>query len=402
MPGFKLFSHFIQRHFDFSQIRSKKWVSKNPFKLDSEYSTYLSPIKCTFGIVKEFWDAHWPYIAACKELGISYKVLSISGSDWLDIVRRSGCDAFLVTPSVQFSVWKEMFDERLRILAKELGKVVFPSIEELWLWESKRRMHYWLKANQIPHPTTWIFYDLNEALNFIKTTPLPIVFKTNMGSGSSGVRIFRDRRRLSRHIDQCFKHGFSTYRRGPHDKEWRSVLLQEWLPEVQEWRIRKIGDSFFGTQKLRRGDFHSGTGVDVWFDPPHKLLDFVRQISIIGKFESMGFDIFETKDGTYLINELQAIFGTNRPYEMLINGDPGRYIYNCDENIWIFEKGIFCQNKCCTLRVARLLQLLGFEVSIPVHNISELGEISMTTYEADRLASRRDYENQKTSSCNTK
>lgn len=375
----------IQKHVNVMEIRKASWVSKDPYANDPPVSSYESKYPYVLGIIKEFWHGHWHYIAACRDLGVAYKVLDISGPDWEDVIKNAGCDAFLVQPSVQFSIWKQMYDERLRIVVNDMGKIIFPSYEELWFWDSKRRTHYWLKANNVPHPKTWVFYDRDEVLKFVEEVQLPIVYKSDMGSGSSGVIIFRKRDLLRKHITMCFKKGFTTWRRGPSDKEWGSVVLQEYIPDAKEWRMRRIGKSYFGSQKLRIGEFHSGTGVDVWYDPPRSLLDFTREITECKGFKSMSLDIFETTEGRYLVNELHTIFGTNRPYEMLVNGKPGRYLYGHDANLWHFEDGIFCQNASCNLRVVALVEIMGGTVELPEVDVDKM------VYEEDRQASCRDY-----------
>lgn len=164
---------FIQKHSNILDIRTASWIAKDPYANEPPVSSYKSKYPYTLGIIKEFWHVHWPYIAACRELRVSYKLLDISGPDWLKVIEESGCDAFLIRPSVQLSIWKQMFDERLRIITKDLGKIIFPTYDELWFYESKRRMHYWLEANNVPHPKTWVFYDLKQALDFTEWAELP-------------------------------------------------------------------------------------------------------------------------------------------------------------------------------------------------------------------------------------
>lgn len=43
-------------------------------------------------------------------------------------------------------------------------------------------------------------------------------------------------------------------------------------------------------------------------------------------FTSQAIDVFETGD-QLLINEMQCIFGQSDPYQMLIDGEPGRYTF---------------------------------------------------------------------------
>lgn len=349
----------ILKHFNLFDLRKANWVSNESSANYPPVSSCESKYPYVLGIIKEFWGMHWRYIAACSDLGVAYKVLDISGPDWQNVVKNSNCDAYLVYPSVQFRTWKQMYDERLHIIVKDMEKIIFPSYEELWFWESKRRMHYWLKANNITHPKTWAFYDRDEALQFAETAQLPIVYKSDSGASSSGVIIFRKRPALKKHINRCFRKGFTTYQRGPNNKEWGSVLLQEYIPNAQEWRVIRIGHSYFAYEKIKVGNFHSGSHSWSYSRPPSELLDFAKNITDKGGFSSMDLDIFMTSDGCYLVNELQTLFGMGQPYEMcVVNDKPGRMLLDSKENSWRFEPGSFCQNHLCNLRVMALLGTL--------------------------------------------
>jgi hypothetical protein len=356
---------FLQRHFNLLEVRLNYWVSQDPFEKNPPFSQYKPKYPFTIGIIKEFYHLHWHYIAACEDLGVAYKVLDISGPDWLEVVKESGCDAFLVKPSVHLSIWKQMYDDRLRIMVKELKKFIFPSYDELWLWESKRRMYYWLQAKNLPHPRTWIFYNRKEALEFAQEVDLPVIFKSDMGSSAIGVILFHDRRKLKRHINACFNKGLTTYMRGPLDKEWGSVLFQEYIPDAREWRAIRIGRSFFAYEKLKRGDFHSGAGPGAWrySRPPSDLLNLVKKLTDESNFLSMGVDVLISKNNELLINELQTIVGmydpSIEPNQCEVDGVPGRMYYDEVKNSWEFEPGDFCRNYLCNLRVLTLLELLG-------------------------------------------
>jgi hypothetical protein len=341
-------------------LRRSNWMSKEKCdeKLSNE-SQYPSRYLYRIGIVKEFWGSHSRFIAACRDLGVSYRVIDISGPDWNEDIEKSGCQGFLVYPSIQFGVWKQMYDERLRLLEGDMGRLIFPSYNELWLWDSKRRVCNWLQANEIPHPRTWIFYQENEATEFARKAQLPIVFKSNRGAGSSGVVIFRQREALLKHIRRCFRKGYTNYVLGRNDREWGFVLLQEYVPDALEWRVIRIGDSYFGYEKLKVGDFHSGSHSWKYSRPADSLLDFARQVTTKGRFLSMDLDIFVTPDRRYLVSELQTLFGMGHPYEMcVIDGQPGRMIVRDEDNTWMFEPGSFCQNHLCNLRVLALLNMI--------------------------------------------
>src|SRR5699024_12364964 len=87
---------------------------------------------------------------------------------------------------------------------------------------------------------------------------------------------------------------------------------------------------------------------------PEYLLNFVRDICYEHNLQSMSFDIFETYDNKYLVNEMQVVFGTSTPYQMLNEGVPCRFIYQKDT--WILEEGDFCKFGCNILRIQTLLE----------------------------------------------
>lgn len=323
----------------------------------NEEDTWLvSGSKYKLGIIKEFAHYHKYYICACRELGISYQLLDLSKNDWINIVQQSNCDAFLVWPSASLSVWKAMFDERMYCLAHEMGKIVYPSWEEIWLYENKRRVSYWLDAHNIPHPQTWVFYDRDEALEFVREWAFPLVLKTNTGAAASGVYILKTRSEAEALVRRAFSKGVVARRHNPNDRHWGYVLLQEYIDIKREWRMVRIGDSFFGHPKGRRGNFHSGSGIALWDVPPRELLDFTRKVTETGNFSSMDVDVFETQEGEYLVNELQTVFGASYSVDQLrVDGKAGRFLHDEAANTWVFEEGNFARNACANARVTFLV-----------------------------------------------
>ena len=330
--------------------------SNNPFLNDSDEMIYPES-QYKLGIFKEFYQYHKNYIAACRDLKVSYKLIDIKSPDWQDQMQNSGCDAFLVWPSAGLSIWKEMFDDKIRIAVEDMDKMIYPSVKEVWLFENKNRVQDWLLANDIPQPKTWLFYDQKDALKFAETCELPIVFKTNIGSSSNGVKILRDRDQLVKFIKTAFNDGILPQGHHPLDRNWGRIFFQQYFPDVEEWRMIKIGDSYFGYRKEKVGDFHSGSHHWSWLDPGPQLLEFTKMVMEKGGFYSMDVDVFRDKGGNLYVNELQTVFGASTPKEMLmIDGVEGRYIY--DNGQWVFEPGDFSSNQCCNLRVNHVIELL--------------------------------------------
>jgi hypothetical protein len=120
----------------------------------------------------------------------------------------------------------------------------------------------------------------------------------------------------------------------------------------------RIGESYFGHQKLMDGTFHSGSGKVGWYNPPRALLDFIRELTDNAGYTAINVDIFETPDGRLVVNEIQSHFAAKVESQMYIDGKPGRYLYDYSSREWQFEEGVFCRNGCCDLRVKVLLDQL--------------------------------------------
>jgi len=302
---------------------------------------------------------HQYYIAACQEFKISYRVLSLWDDNWVNRVQDSGCDAFLIWPSSSSTEIKTLFDMRLYFLEKDMKRLIFPTWKECWLTEYKPRLRDWLQIHGIPHPQTWVFYDRDQGLEFCRNSPLPIVVKTATGAAGSGVRIVRTRNALIKVADQFFKGGVRVRSAEPWDKQRGYLFLQEFLPDVDEWRMVRVGDSFFGHPKVKaENGMHSGSGKCAWEDPSPELLTLLKDVTDIGSFRSMNVDVFVTAEKRLYVNECQTTFGCAvATTQMKVNGAAGRYVY-IDGTGWQFEQGEYCSNHLCNLRVEWVLGML--------------------------------------------
>lgn len=336
-------------------------------------------------------DDHFLWISACERFSerLVWKVIDLTRNTWLEDIQAFQPDILLTKPGGLTSVFKQLYDERLMILVEELGYRCFPSLEEVLVYENKRYLSYWLKAHHIPHPRTDVFYYQNEALDFIEKTTFPLVAKTNIGASGSGIVILKNIRAARDYIVKVFSGKGAPVRTGPNlqrgglwkrgfhyilhpsdiipklrkylaraaDVQQHFVIFQEYIPHDFEWRVVRIGESFFAHKKLKIGDKASGSLLKNYDNPPLSVLDFVREITDRHRFFSQAVDIYESNRG-YLVNEMQCIFGQSDPYQMLVDGKPGRYLFNNGK--WIFEEGDFNRNQSFDLRVEFILNhLLG-------------------------------------------
>ncbi len=330
---------------------------------------------------------HW--VDACKKFGggIQYKTIDLTKSKWFEEIIDYSPDILLTKPGGLTAPFKQLYDERLMILVKEMGFKCFPTLDEILIYENKRYLSYWLKANKIPHPETNVFYFLEEAIEFLKSTNYPVVGKVNIGASGSGVKILYNKNETLDYVKQSFYSKGSPRRWGPNldkgnwlkrglhyvlhpgdiekkiskyrtiraDKQKGFVLLQEYIPHDFEWRIVVIGDSYFAHKKLKIGEKASGSLLKKYDNPSIRLFDFAKEIMDRFGFFSQAIDVFEKNDGSLLINEMQCIFGQSDPYQMLVEGRPGRYLL--ENSKWIFEEGNFNTNQSYDLRLKTAIDL---------------------------------------------
>jgi glutathione synthase/RimK-type ligase-like ATP-grasp enzyme len=340
-------------------------------------------------LINHSYDLYKFWIEAIKEseFDIRYSLIYFDSNNWLEEIRNQGFDAVLISPPYMTINSKRMCDERIFIISEILKIPVYPDYKSLLVFENKRMLDYVLDSYEIPHPGTWNFHNKEEALSFTVTSAFPLVAKIITGAAGIGVRFLRNRKDARQYILKAFKKGVRS-KTGPslrrpglinrfisalhrknyvrmlmdnygsvlHEKQIGYVYLQEFIPHEFEWRCVRIDDSYFAHKKLVKNHKASGSLLKVYDKPPGNLLEFVRSVSEKLGITSAAFDIFETRDKGYLVNEVQTFFGQSDPHQMIIDEIPGRYYFK--EGEWIFEAGDFNRNKSFNLRLNHAIKLL--------------------------------------------
>jgi hypothetical protein len=333
---------------------------------------------------------HRRWVKACESFSdqVDYEIIELLSSSWLNAFRSKPFDCLLARPGAKSSTHRMAYQERIEILVNDLEFNVFPSLPELRIYENKKYLAYWLHAHGIPHPKTWILYDKKEAVDHLSSAGFPCVGKVNIGASGDGVTILENREQALEYVKKAFASGIrnrtgpkliqknllpskikkltrpkelfnrlKSYQQIRRDVQVGFVILQEFIPHEFEWRIVRIADSFFGHKKIKTGDKASGGLEKGYEDPPHSVLDFVREITDRHRFYSQAVDIFIDPEGRYLVNEMQCIFGQSDPYQMKVGGKIGRYVMKADH--WVFEEGDFNRNESFNLRVAHVIEMCG-------------------------------------------
>ena len=333
----------------------------------------------------------WLESAKKLESIVEFEVVDLIADNWLDKIVKGKFDALLAKPGGVRSDFKELYDERIRAIEQQY--FIFPSPQEIYLYENKRFLSFWLKANGIPHPKTHVFYRKAEAREFVQKSGVwPLVAKMNIGASSSGVKIIKSQAQALDYIENTFGKGlkrevgpkwkkmkmarifhllthpqlivgkFRLYKSIDSDVQKGFCIFQEYVQHDFEWRVVRIGDSFFAHKKMKLGELASGSLLKNYDNPPLSLFDFVKSFSDTHQLYSVAIDIFERSPDDYLVNEVQCIFGQSDQFQMMVDGKVGRYV--SDNEQWCFEEGDFNGNQCFDLRLQWVLKNIQNESTI--------------------------------------
>jgi glutathione synthase/RimK-type ligase-like ATP-grasp enzyme len=334
----------------------------------------------------ELNDDHLLWEKACvlHSNEVSYRTVDLTKNHWLEEIQAKPFDYLLSKPGAFTSALKQLYDERIYILGNILNYKIYPRENEVFIYENKRFLSYFLKANSINHPKTNVYYFKNEALNDLQYLKFPIVAKTNIGASGRGVVVLKTEDDAKIYIQNVFSGKGATKSTGPNfskggilkrgsyyilnpskilkkldfyksinnDVQKDFLIFQEYIPHEFEWRVVRIGDSFFAHKKLKLGEKASGSLLKNYDTPPTELFDFVKKITDTHKFFSQAIDIFQVGE-LFFVNEMQCIFGQSDSFQMMVEGKIGRY--RNIENKWKFEEGDFNQLECYSLRIQHII-----------------------------------------------
>jgi len=302
------------------------------------------------------------FLQACDNLGVVGHIFDPGSIDFFDDIYAMGVRILFVRPNYKTDLQRKIFDEKVRVLRDDADLVVLPSEIELRIYEAKRELSLFVENQKIPHPETHLFYKETEALAFLEKATFPLIVKSHRGASSSGVEILHDKSESQSFVRLIFRQRYYSKRVADvRDFEYGYVLFQVYLKCVREFRIIKIGDSWFGHEKVAKSNspLMSGSGENLWTPPSTELLNFCNRIARKHDFQTMCFDVFQTTEGEFLINELQCWFGSYDPSQMYINGIPGRYIQR--DGDWVFDPGYYNVHASMSLRLASGLHLMKSE-----------------------------------------
>ena len=156
------------------------------------------------------------WIAYCEKHCIDYKLVNCYATDI--IKQLEDCDA-LMWHHLQNDYRDVLFSKQLLLAVEMSGKKVFPDQRTYWHYDDKVGQKYLFETIGAPFVPSYVFYTKVDALNWVKNTTFPKVFKLRGGAGSQNVKLVKSAKQASKIIKKAFGEGFSQLDRIGHLKE---------------------------------------------------------------------------------------------------------------------------------------------------------------------------------------
>lgn len=291
------------------------------------------------------------WISYCEEENISYKIVNCYENDIVS--QLSDCDGLMWHWSLN-DYKALLFARQLSLSLEKKGINIFPDVNSSWHYNDKLGQKYLLEAIEAPLVKSYVFYTKAEALQWIRTSTFPKVFKLRGGSASINVSLVKSKFKARRLVRKAFSSGFSNvnrinrlknriwdYKNSPTLPSFIKILggfarifipneverfshnekgyiyFQDFIPNNNyDTRLVVVGERCFGVRRFcRKGDFRaSGSGIS---DITPSLIDknciqIAFEVAKSIGSQSLAFDFVED-EGRPKIIEISYCFPLGAP-----------------------------------------------------------------------------------------
>jgi glutathione synthase/RimK-type ligase-like ATP-grasp enzyme len=285
------------------------------------------------------------WITYCETKGINYKLVNCYSTDILDQI--SDCDALMW--NFHHKSYKDLLFAKQLLLTIELtGKKVFPDSKTCWHFDDKVAQKYLLESIKAPIAPSYVFYSKSDAMNWIKETSFPKVFKLRSGAGSQNVRLVKSLTQARKLVLKAFNRGFSQFDRigylkerirqyrdlndnllgvmkgiarlfiptefaRMHAREKGYILFQDFIPNNNfDIRVIVIDNKAFAIKRMvRKNDFRASGSGDILYEKENFSVDTIRlSFQLTDKLQSrcIAYDFIYNDIGSPFIVEISYSF----------------------------------------------------------------------------------------------
>ena len=289
------------------------------------------------------------WIEYCKKNDIRFKLVDCYDSE----IIKNIADCKILLWHWSHEDYKAAIFARQLIHSLELKKIkVFPNLNTCIHFDDKIAQKYLFENFELPIPQTWVFYEKEKALDWLKTAKFPIVFKLKGGAGSENVKLIRKLPQAKHLVQRSFKRGFPMrsgwnqlleyiwrfkrdftfeallgvlkglvryFYRYEQEKLSQTqkgyVLFQQFFPDCDcDIRVIIIGNKAFGLKRqVRKGDFRaSGSGyIDYsMLQIPSECIKLAFEAAGKLKLQSAAFDFIQYNSKWFIV---EVSYAFNHP-----------------------------------------------------------------------------------------
>ena len=247
----------------------------------------------------------------------------------------------------------------LNILELTAGKAVFPNLATRWHFDNKISQHYLFKGLGINTPVTHVFWEEEQALEWLEANrEYPIIAKLKRGASSSCVFKLNSKKDALRYIRKMFSvkgmsRGIGTVRKTSYRAfrdmsrmmvlklprpilehflrerpalrdEWPNergyVYFQEYLPGNEcDTRVTVIGDRAFAFRRFNRDkDFRASGSGKIVYDIDFidkRTIELAHNMSVTNRFQSMSYDFLFDQDGKPSLVEISYAYQSKAVFD---------------------------------------------------------------------------------------
>ena len=280
------------------------------------------------------------WIIYCQKHSIQYKIVDAYANDIIEQIKD--CDIFMW--HYHLTLYKDfLFAKQLiYIVEKKLGKITYPNFDTCWHYDDKIGQKYLLEAISAPTIPTHIFYERQEALEWIEHTTFPKVFKLRSGSGSKNVKLVENARQAKELVKKAFSCGFQKnshlkrigqrwlqFRKGKCTLKWfikgivtlysyndrfnkeeiGYVYFQDFIPNNNyDIRVFVVSDKAFAIKRMNRKNDFRASGSSILIYDKNQIdecciriaFDTTRKLNM----QSVAFDFLQDTNGNWVISEI--------------------------------------------------------------------------------------------------
>jgi glutathione synthase/RimK-type ligase-like ATP-grasp enzyme len=242
-----------------------------------------------------------------------------------------------------------LFARQFLLCAEKMGIKVFPNINTCWHFDDKVGQKYMLESIDAPLVPSYVFYDKQEALDWIENTDFPKVFKLRGGAGSMNVRLVKDRSKAKELCRVAFGRGFKANagyfadfstrikkvtKASDYIAKLRSlptsllniylankmrgrdkgyIYFQDFLANNKyDTRVTVVGNRAFAFRRMvRNNDFRASGSGQIDYETckiDQRCVAIAFEVTDRLQSQSMAFDFVESEDSTPLILEVSYCY----------------------------------------------------------------------------------------------